>query len=473
MIKQNDLRFNTLNTCGECARRKTNCRTGTLCEPVRHELRPYGGIRFTSDGFDCALPVTIDSHSVCSYECLYCFSDNLTGHTDAKSKPIGQTSLNALERIFAGEGGVQGGHIRTALRYHKKRNGYPCPVQLGGINDPCDNIERQQGWLLRFIDLAIKYNQPVRISTKGVLLMEKDYLAAISKAPHLFWVAFSIITPDDELLEKIDLRAPNATKRLACMAALSAAGVKTSLRFRPILAGISDSTKNEPKAYKTRIEKAAAAGARAISYEVGFYPSRLPSYAKGKWDTLERLTSLPLKQIYQSFGKNQTCLRASYKWTENIMHAIYDEAKKNKLTVGVSDPCWKQLTESGCCCGILPEDEVFGNWEVENATNWLLKAKNDRNLIIKATDIIPEWAYHVKQSQMFAQSAGPLSCYNARHAVWSEKLLDIWNNPKAQRSPLEYFQGALVPVKLPNGELGYKYKGLERRYPSKIAGWKV
>ena len=45
----------------------------------------------------------------------------------------------------------------------------------------------------------------MRLSTKGTLLREKDYLDKLKKAPHLFWVAFSINTIDDELAKKIDI----------------------------------------------------------------------------------------------------------------------------------------------------------------------------------------------------------------------------------------------------------------------------
>lgn len=104
MISQNDLRCNTVNTCGECG----ECESGKTCDPVRKELREYLGIRYTSDGFDCALPVAIDSHSVCSYACAYCFADNLIEHRTAREKEIGQVSLKKLERIFAGGGGTRG-----------------------------------------------------------------------------------------------------------------------------------------------------------------------------------------------------------------------------------------------------------------------------------------------------------------------------------------------------------------------------
>ena len=113
-------RYKRVNTCAECGM----CKTGMACQDARRELRSYNGARFTADGFDCALPVTIDSHSVCAYGCLYCFSDNLIQHRNnaGVSAQIGQTELKYIERIFAGAGDENSMEniIRQALNKYRK-----------------------------------------------------------------------------------------------------------------------------------------------------------------------------------------------------------------------------------------------------------------------------------------------------------------------------------------------------------------
>lgn len=460
--------------CGAC---NFHCKEGKLCATARtNKPRNYGGIRLTADGFDCALPVTIDSHSKCSYECAYCFSEQLMGHLDTKEKPIGQTSIRAVERIFAGEGGKFGASVRQALRYDKKRP-YPCPIQLGGINDPCDNIERQQGWLKEYIRLAVKYQQPTRISTKGTVLREPDYLRELEKAPHLFWVTFSCNSPDDELVRKVDKRAPPPSERIATAKVLSELGCKTAIRFRPIYPGLSDRTPRYPRAYEALIEMLAEAGGSAVSAEVGFVPMRFTKPQQKKWENMEKVLHTPLKQIYSSLGKSQTCFRPSYHWTENIMHAIQEVTHRCGMVLGVSDPVWKQLTDTGCCCGMLPGDEVFGNWEVENATNQLLLAKQaherGERLILRVEDITPPWAYDVLQSVMCNMGAGPKTVFDKRHKTWADKLREIWDDPRAERSPLQYFQGALRPIPLDDGSVGYEYVGLNRTNRKSVPYWFV
>lgn len=464
-------RYKRRDTCGECGA----C-NGTICTPAKEDkLRSYQGIRVTADLFDCALPVAMDSHSVCSFNCCYCFSENLFGHVGAKKLNIGQTRLSSVESLFSGL--TESEKIlkyRRILDTKKSPGGYPCPIQIGAINDPGDNIERQQGWLLDVIKLAIKYRQPLRLSTKGTVLRQKDYLNAMAQAPELFWVAFSIISPDDDVLSKIDIGAPNATERLKTMAALSKIGVKTSLRFRPMFPGISDKTPRYPKAYKALIDKAAEAGAVAVSYECGFYPGRLTADAAKRWDILAKVSGAPLPNIYRSFG-GQACTRPSYTWTENIMHAVAEVAHSHGMVVGVSDPVWKQLTDTGCCCGILPGDEVFGGWSKQNATNSLLIAKNKkRQRLITFADSIPAWTEEILLAESCYMGAGPKTVYKKRHLTLFEKYRSVWNDPKSQRGPAVYFQGAVEPTSTvdEDGNIVYKYVGLERQH-MKAPYWSV
>jgi hypothetical protein len=247
------------------------------------------------------------------------------------------------------------------------------------------------------------------------------------------------------------------------MKRLSSRGISTSLRFRPIFPGISDATKKYPDAYKVLINRAAEAGAKAVSYEVGFVPGNMPGDIRSKWENLEEISGLPLKQIYRNFGR-QACTRPSYMWTEQIMHSIHEEAHKCGLTVGVSDPAWKQLTDVGCCCGIKPDDPVFGNWERENATNALMNAR-DTGQYMYLKDIVPPWAYLNSISGICAYqaTAGPLNVYNRRHTTWADFLKETWNELKKERSPLNYFQGAIVPIdRDEDGNVVYQYKGLKR-----------
>ena len=91
------------------------CEGQVYCEPFQGDLNPYFGIRFTADGFDCALPVAIDSHNTCSYRCQYCFSNYLARDPLRKDvKKVGQLRLSILEKFLKGGGG----NPRLEKMYH-------------------------------------------------------------------------------------------------------------------------------------------------------------------------------------------------------------------------------------------------------------------------------------------------------------------------------------------------------------------
>ena len=451
--------------CKDC----NTCADKTHCAPVRKPLRPYDGIRLTADGFDCALPVALDSHSVCSFKCLYCFSNFLGGHGHTE---VGQTRLNRLEHVLIGDSKDE--KVRAFWKALKRDQKQPCPLQMGALTDPFDNIERNQGWALGLPALLEKYHQPIRVSTKGKLLMLPDYLDAWSK-PDLVWVAFSLITTDDELLAKVDRYAPSSKERFATMKALSDRGVSTSLRFRPAIPGISDSTARKKHVWRDLIDKAADAGARAVSMEVLFVPGKLEPHDMFHWHELESLTGFPLQKIYREITPRYgACIRPSKAWTEELFLACHERTKKNGMAFGVSDPTWKELNDYGCCCGIAPDDPVFGNWQRENATNVVVEAKKaydagDTLREWSAADGIPEWAGKVPIQSMCMNTG--IKSVMMRHYTWKDKLRVTWNDLRSARGPLKYFQGVLMPKRVLDGDVRYVYNPVAHKHEKTI--WKI
>lgn len=334
--------------------------------------------------------------------------------------------------------------------------------------DPCDSIEQNSGWLLKLIALAQKHGQPLRLSTKGAIFLIPEYQQAIAERPELFWVAFSMVTNDDNMAAKIERGCPAPSLRLEAMKVLTSMGASASLRLRPLVLNVTD----RDKGYAELIKRAAGSGARAISYETMFYPQNLPKQNRDRWVRMKLHTGIDFAQTYRSFGKSQACMRPPYSWTENIMHKIAELAHAEGMAVGVSDPAWKQLTDYGCCCGIPPDDKVFGNWQREQCTNAIVNARDGANKIITFDDIRPPWANNVRAVNLINGGVGPLKIHETRNRMWADVLLRIWNNPSAQRSPMNYFQGALeIAGADKDGNLTYRYMGLTRQH--RPSPWKV
>ena len=474
--------------CGGCS----GCQDGSRCVPYRGKLLKYDGLRFTADGFDCALPVSLDSHNTCSFRCMYCFSNNLMRDPNRKLADqrgqsaflVGQQSLAVLERILSGGFSSQTrlGKIYKTLHSTVKKAGDKriCPIQVGALGDPLDNVERQQGWLLRAIPIFNKHEQPVRISTKGAdVALRPEYLRAFAMRPELYWVAWSCISIDDEMLAKVDVDAPSATQRLRAMKALSKLGVKNSLRMRPMLPGISDSTPKHPKAWRDLLRAGREAGAIALSMEFAFVPGVRPSHIQSMWKQVEQATDIPLVEHYiKTSSTYGNCLRSSRAWKEDLTLAIYEECKKLGMHFGCSDPHWKELNDFGCCCGIPPDDPVFGAWQHEQATDALVRARQGaergEKVLVSAKDGIPWWAGQILLDEMTCQ-AGRKNTHSRRLLRWEDKLRDTWNDLHGARGPLQYFEGVLWPVRRSAaGDIEYEYRPPQHRDRKKpLLYWRV
>jgi DNA repair photolyase len=381
----------------------------------------------------------------------------------AQLAPVGMANLRKLELMLAGEPGTNNHQVplevyREALNFDKKKR---CPIQWGALGDPFDNIERNQKLGIDVIKLLTKYKQPCRISTKGRLVAEKPYIKLMS--PELFWIAFSIITPDDEMSLRVEKWAPSTSERLAAMKKLSKQGFSTSLRFRPAIPGISDRTKNNPRAHLELIERSAEAGARSISFEVLFVPSIQPPHIKFLMEKLEKIAGTPLTRWYRKTSIGTACLRSSRTWKEEFMLSTIEKARECGLIIGVSDPHWKEESDFGCCCGIPPDDPYFGGWQRHNALEAIHKARRTKKPVT-AEDGVPAWSDKVTFEAMICQT-GPKKVHLKRIGyTWGDKLRAVWNDVRSPRGPLRYFEGVLMPKgEDKKGNIKYVYKKPARK----------
>ncbi|MCH8328948.1 MAG: hypothetical protein IIB81_00980 [Nanoarchaeota archaeon] len=199
-------------SCGICTAQ--NLAYGTLCAGLAKEMsikyeyppqfpKSYDGLRFTSDAMDCSLPVVIDSHSGCAFNCLYCFANNLQRAPDRNAQMLqriikdgsfySEWNIKKLERLLVRELNDR----KTLAMYDVLDAGVP--IQLGALGDPFDDLELHSGWAKKAIPLFIKYKIPIRVGTKGgTVLQRPEYLKLFEKSPDQFWFAFSIISNSDE-----------------------------------------------------------------------------------------------------------------------------------------------------------------------------------------------------------------------------------------------------------------------------------
>lgn len=442
----------------------------TAVLPDNKLVETYDGLRFTSDAMDCSLPIAIDSHSGCSFNCLYCFANNLQRAPDRNPTKIqkairegsfySEWSIRKLERFLDRS---LTGAVPEAM--------YPLldakvPIQLGALGDPADDLEDATGWLLKAIPLFIKYKIPVRVGTKGArILLKKKYRKAFEKSPEQFWFAFSIISNSDDIISKIDINAPVTSERLKAMKVYSDMGASCSIRFRPFMPGISDAYPGEPEAWAVLMERAAEAGARAISFEYIFLNSALTDRQKAMYQLMFRVQRDPKFGDYWNSLSNpkESCRRGTREYKYKMTMDIRKKAHELGMVFGCSDPHFKEFNDYGSCCGMPSDDPWFGNWSRRQLTNVIVEMRNayvaGKPMKVSYTDWAPEWAHRVLARTMIAYGTWHSHRIRRMH-TFGDSMRNKWNNPGHPRSPYTYFAGVMRPIGVEEGtkDLIYEYR---------------
>jgi len=420
--------------------------------------KTYWGARFTSDAMDCDLPISIDSRSGCTYGCKYCFSNSLMRDTTRNEKKknqlqnfhVSQTEFNPETFIKLLEGKMDNHWARAMKPLIENK----CPLQLGALGDPFDELDPHTGWFLKVLPHFARLDIPMRVSTKGArVLLRPEYVKALTEHPNRkIWFAFSIISSDDELIKKIDCGAPETSVRMKAIKMLTSLGYPCSLRYRPIIPPVAQRIMPNGKTdWMNLIDLAKEAGVRAISFEQIF----LNQMANEKQRKLYRemcavmgCPDFPMEWKHHSI-KNQPCLRANRFYKYNLMMSIRNYAKNAGLVVGISDPHFKEYGDYGCCCGIPRSDAVFGHYST-SMTDLVIKGRKTfertgKNLQFRFTDFAPSWGQKIAYTNMCNVGDADKKMV-AKYKTWYDNIRDTWNEPKHPRSPYNYFEGILFPV---------------------------
>lgn len=312
------------------------------------EFKSYNGLKYSADSADCSIPMTFDSHSNCSFNCLFCFTKNLCRNEDrnpAKKelyKRIGQRQTQWDIKLFYK-------FMRRELRNEWTKSMYPLMdegqiIQFGSLGDPFDKMEEEFEWSYRALPFLERMKQPTRISTKGGdLLCTKKYLDLFEGLKYM-WVNFSMVTPDDDAGSKIEHLCPLPSKRFQAMKELSDRGIPVCLRYRPIIPELAKRKHSGEPEWKIMIDKAVESGAKGISYEVIFLDKGADKAQTNAYKRIGDVSGNP--NFIEDFTRRsipaQACRRTTRFYKYGLMMNIHDYAKSKGLIIGVSDPHFKE-----------------------------------------------------------------------------------------------------------------------------------
>ncbi len=166
----------------------------------------------------------------CSHHCQYCYA--LYSHNYLNDSDF-------FGDIYIKE------NIADALEQQLKKKSWKHEViNLGGVTDSYQAIEKNEELLPDILKLLIKYRTPVSLTTKSnLLLRDKDLyleLADVAGAS----VGISVTTFDEELRKKIEPGAMSTLDRFKILSEFNGTAVRTGILAMPILPYLTDSKEN-------------------------------------------------------------------------------------------------------------------------------------------------------------------------------------------------------------------------------------
>jgi len=414
----------------------------------------YASPRISSEVQDCAFPLSFDQYAVCSWQCKYCFafnekSNNPTLRHTVLSEGGLANAVNTKQVKDTFLGKLKNGYQRAFFQWFVKNK---IPMQWGGLGDPFDAFERRQKVGLDLIRFFDQISYPIIFSTKGTLCSEDEYLEVFKRNPKNWAFRYTVISLNEEKCKRMEAGAPSPWDRLKSMKKLADAGVYCILRFRPYIIGFSEETD------LLLLEEAKRCGAKAISLEFMCYETRANQHIKQRYHDMSQILGFDMNKFfkmgsYSSGGYLR--LNRNIKWP--YVRKLYAACKKLGLGFYTSDPSYKELSESGCCCGIPYDHETFGNYAKAQYTELIVEARR-RALQGDMMELTWEdystkgiglnWGKEINANRFFPVGID-------REDRWLNKYLNIydylrqrWNNPNRKSSPYKYFEGKLKPIRV-------------------------
>jgi len=203
----------------------------------------------TNDSPDIPFERSINPYRGCESCCIYCYAR--PSHAYLGLSP----GLDFETRLF------YKADAANVLEGQLARAGYVCKsITLGANTDPYQPVERRLKVTRSILEVLARTRHPVAIITKHALILRDLDLLTDMARDGLVSVAVSVTTLDSELKRVMEPRAASPQARLRTLAALSAAGIPTSVMAAPMIPALND---HELEAI---LEASAATGAGWAGY---------------------------------------------------------------------------------------------------------------------------------------------------------------------------------------------------------------
>lgn len=369
-------------------------------------------LSITSQFFFCGIPFRLDSSSICSFGCKYCFALAKSGkrgngrqlaNVDAISRKIDVANLNSNREL----------DINGEMLKHKM------PLHIGGISDPFAS-KKVSEISLKLLEVLCRHKYPIVISTKNpIYLLQTRVMNLIKSNPNLI-IQISISTSDQEKIEIIEPHTISANERIKCISILSNEGLIVYSRLQPLfMPWITELTQD-------LIPRLGEANCKHVSVE--FLKLSIEKKASERLKKLLNTIGWNAYQDYSYYNASllsrEWVLRPSFKW--EIIQPIVAAIRKGGMTYGAADAGLNHLGDTNCCCGIdrLPG---FEGWFKGNFSNVI---RNSSGSDILFTEVSQYWMSK-KSISMYVNS----HCRSKGGLTTLDLLHDKWNRPGTVNAP--------------------------------------
>ena len=302
----------------------------------------YGSPRWSYEILDCSMPMTFDTYSVCAYKCLYCFSfyqkhNMVRGYDAMRPRAVDATKVvNLFSNALGGKFSLIPKGSRQFVPYIINKK----VMQWGALADQFDEFEREHGATLALLKFFDRIDYPLSFSTKAAWWTEDDrYMKLFARHRHNWHVKVSIITSDAKKAALIEQKVPTPAERMMALRRLHAIGIKTTLRLRPHLIGISDD-------YETTIQHAADAGAEAVTTEFFCLEIRASKALAPSLKIISDLAGYDMRDFYLKNSPQQGYKRLSRELKLPILLAMREAAHRRGMRFNVSDQHGRELNDT-------------------------------------------------------------------------------------------------------------------------------
>lgn len=334
----------------------------------------------------CGVPFRMDSYSGCTHECAYCYVKNAEDKAASRTtrgKTIALPEVSELQKQLSYAFDSNEDKLLINIEWLRRR----VPIHWGGMSDPFQQCEKKYKVSLKWMESLSWYNYPVVISTKGVMLQQKEYLDLLKQGK--YFVQISLINDNSDFINKLEPHAPSVKERLKLIETLVNNNIPVAVRIQPVIP--NSLVEEDLPNYITRLG------------QLGVQHVLIEGYKKAiNMPEVDEKIAEVCPETYRAYMGEDVKVSGfeallptwrKWKYAKIAQQAIHEAG----MTYGAADNDLRDLGDTICCCGIDNTPGFENYWKYQ--ASWFADIAKKKG-IITLEDVqntwkgVKHWAIH-------------------------------------------------------------------------------